>query len=160
MSFRTVFYTLAFLFFVVVAGYLRETLFVHIAWHEAALTDKYFSPEPHWLFPFLKNMDIRQLLITRYVATVFFVIVFWALSMLMIKFFFPNQSMKAIHFIFACVFTAGFFLFLMGYVLPWPKSLYEMARWTIGLIETPLIIVLLFPFLWLRQNEHLFKNKA
>lgn len=159
MSLKTVFKILVFVLLVIIAGFLRETLFVRIHWHEMVFTENAYPPEPHWLFSFLKSMDLHQLLVTRYVATMFFIVAFWLLSLLMLKLFFPGQKMKLIHLIFICVFVAGFFLFSLGYILPWKRSLYEIARWDIGLIETPLIIILLFPVLWLKQNEHLLKNK-
>jgi hypothetical protein len=150
--------TIVFVLLVIIAGYLRETFFVRVQWYEIVVQGNATPPQPYWLFSFLEKMSLQQLIVTRYIATLLFIAVFWGLSLLMIRLFFSAKGFKTVHVVFIIVFGAGILFFLVGYILPWKKSLYEMARWDIGLIETPLIIILLFPFLWLKQNEHLLKR--
>ncbi|HLP10781.1 MAG TPA: hypothetical protein VK177_02555 [Flavobacteriales bacterium] len=157
---KTINKTIVFALLVIFTGYLRETFFVRVQWYEIVARGNATPPESYWLFSFLEKMSLDQLITTRYVATIFFIGVFWGLSMLMIKFFFMGNGFKTVNIIFLVVFGAGFFFYCLGYFLPWKKSFYELARWDIGLIETPLIIILLFPLLWLKQNEHLLKNKT
>jgi hypothetical protein len=134
---------------VVLMGFLRETLFVRIEWYEKVVLDKADPPPPHWLFGFLEHFSYRQLEISRYVFTLVFVSVFYLLSRLMIRWFFPSSTnIKLVNLIFIGVlFLAGIFT-LAGYVTGYKMAWYNIARYALNLIETPLILFLLFPLFW------------
>lgn len=155
---KKIIYTLIFIALVVLAGFLRETFFIRIKWCEAVVSGKAVAPTSHWLFSFLESMNLRQLQFTKFFGTIFFVIIFWLLTLLMLYWFFNLKvHAKLVHLIFLFPFCFGIFIYACSLFLPGQEYFYAIARWSIGLIETPLIIMILFPLFWinLKTNSNL-----
>lgn len=132
---------------VIVAGFLRETLFVRIEWYEMVRAEGAIPPEHSWLFGFLENLSYTQLKICRYAFTLFFILVFYALCLMMVKWFFPALSKRIVHFVFIGVFSAAVLVFSLGFITGQQAGFYSLARYMAGVIETPLVVILLVPIL-------------
>lgn len=145
--------TVLFTALVVLTGFFRETFFVRIAWCEAVVTGQATAPKSHWLFSFLESLSMNQLQVAKYSGTIFFIIAFWLIALLMVRWFFTVRSNFILtHFIFIIPFCLGTLIYACGLFLPGEKYFYEISRWMIGLIETPLIIMLLFPLYWVKAK--------
>lgn len=146
--------TSIFVFFIVVAGFIRETLFVRITWYYAVATGAADPPPGNWLFSFLQSCSAEQLMNLKYIFTLVFMLVFMGLSLLLVKWFFHQPSnYKLVFYVFAGLFIVAAFLFLCGYVFPAREQWYAFSRWTMGVIETPLCIILLYPVFWLKRQS-------
>jgi hypothetical protein len=150
---KKIIYTILFILLVVFTGFIRETYFVRIAWCEAVVSGQATAPQSHWLFYFLESFSSGQLSTAKYIGTLFFILVFWLLGLLMIRWFFKSSAnFKLVHFAFLIPFCTGTLIFTLGLLFPGQKSFYDISRWIIGLIETPLIIMILFPAMWVKEK--------
>ncbi len=145
---------LIFVVLAVLVGFIRETFFVRIGWNEFRLTDNTFAPESFPLLGFLDSLNAKQLLYSRYLGTFFFTVIFWLLTILMVKWFFPDKSNYRIaHLVFFCVFVLSAILHLISMPLGLHLSVFPIARWMMHCLETPLILLLLLPaFYWVKNS--------
>jgi hypothetical protein len=142
-----------YIFLVVLVGFYRETFFVRIAWYEHAATDESFAPSSFPLLGFLENLSFNQLQYMRYIGTFVFTLLFWLLALLLNKWFFQIQSNNKIsHFIFAGLFAAGVVVFLMYKLFPKAELFFELSRWILQFIQSPLCILFLLPVFLLRKK--------
>lgn len=149
---KKIFYIFLFFTTVILAGYLRETFFVRVKWCEAVL-DGASRPGSFWLYSFLDTLNYDALQVTKYIATCIFIALFFCLSVLMVKLFFTNAyNYKIVQTVFATVFACGILAYALGYIIPYREECYELSRWIIGVIETPLIIAILFPLFWVLKK--------
>ena len=138
---------------VVLMGFLRETLFVRIEWYEKVVLDQAEPPSRQWLFGFLEHFSYRQLEISRYVFALVFVFVFYVLSRIMIRWFFPSvTNIKITNLIFISTLFLTTVFTLAGYVTGYKMAWYNIARYTLNLIETPLVLFVLFPLFWVGRK--------
>ena len=148
-SVKIIFY----IFLVVLIGFYRETFFVRIAWYEHASIDESFAPSSFPLLGFLDHLSFEQLNYMRYIGTVLFSVLFWLLALLLNKWFFQIQSnSKITHFFFALLFLAGVIVFVLYKLFPKAELLYELSRWMMQFIQSPLCILFLLPVFLLRKN--------
>ncbi len=151
---KKIIYSVLFIGLVILIGFLRETYFVRIKWNEAVIEGTAYKQAAFWLFTFLENLSLNQLTIAKYIGTIFFVLAFWGLSLLMIKLFFTNQNYyRLIHFVFILVLSFGLLVYAIGFLFAKNQEFYSFSRWIIGFIETPLSIAILFPVLWITRNK-------
>lgn len=145
---------------VVLFGYLRDTLFVRIAWHEKVITRGAFPPEPHMFFNFLFDFSLGQLVWARYVFTGVFTTIFFGLSWIMIKWLFnhPN-NFRILYLVYAGVIGLALLVFGFGWLTAQQPAVYPLLRYTTGILETPLIVILLFPLLWGTQKFNSVKER-
>jgi len=138
---------------VVLMGFLRETLFVRIEWYEKVVLDQAEPPSRHWLFGFLEHLSYRQLEISRYVFTLVFVLIFYMLSRFMIRWFFPSgTNIRLTNLVFISILFLTALFTLAGYITGYRIAWYNVARYTMNLIETPLILFVLFPLFWVARK--------
>lgn len=150
---KKIIYAILLVLLIVLAGFLRETYFVRISWCQAVVSGKAIAPESHWLFSFLESFNLTQLTVAKFAGTCFFVLVFWMLSLLMVKLFFDEKrNYKLVHLLFAIPFAIACFIYTIGLLPLGIIHFYQVSRWIIGVIETPLVIMLLFPVLWVRSK--------
>lgn len=140
---------------VVLMGFLRETIFVRIEWYEKVVLEQADPPSRHWLLGFLEHFSYRQLEISRYVFTLVFILVFYVLSRIMILWFFPSvANIKLTNLVFIAILFLATLFMLAGYITGYRAAWYSIARYTLNLIETPLILFLLFPLFWVGRKIH------
>lgn len=140
---------------VILLGYLRDVLFVRITWYEKVQTEGAFPPAPHWLFQFLANLSYRQLIITRYIFTAVFIGFFYGTSWLMVKwFFYSRENVRIVLLVFAAVAGVAIITTGLGWLTGHTHGFYAITRYTIGIIETPVVVMVLFPLFWASRKFH------
>lgn len=145
---------LLFIVSVIVMGYLRETFFVRIKWNEAVQSGQAYPPASFTLYTFMESFTLKQLFIAKIIGTIFFSIVFWLFSLLMVTLFLnKKENYRLIHFVYFSVFTFGIVVYLMGRYLFHTQEFYEFSRFLFGFIETPLGLLILYPVLRILQTR-------
>lgn len=136
----------------VVLGYFREIFFIRAKWFELVLLNGELPPVPHWLFDFLAHLSYKQLIIAKIIGTLVAVIGFWSIALLMVNWFFPDKkNKKIVHIYFLSVFVFSAFLYLVS-SLTNLHGVYTFSRWIVGIIETPLAILFLYPLFLLKDR--------
>lgn len=125
-------------------GFFREFVFVN--WNEQIRVTYYNSPDPHVhpMMQWMSGFSYSSLYWLKWPLTMFFVILFAALSLLIMQFLFRDRTYNRITlYAYAGIFFLSFLFFGLGWLLGLREAAYPIARFMVGMIETPLLLIIL-----------------
>jgi hypothetical protein len=128
----------------IATGFLRE--FVFLNWNEQIRVTYYQSPDPHvhpamqWLGAF--SYDTLYWL--KWPLTLIFSAIFTVLSVSVMQLLFSNRTYNRITlYSYTAIFLSSLILFCAGWLLGFYDALYPIARFLAGIIETPILLIIL-----------------
>ncbi len=129
-------------------GYIRETSFLIInnvlSGYELPNTPSYLQP-PSYLY----EMNTSNLISLKWGLTFFFSLVFTVLTLLIIHVYFKTKSYNRITIaIYSILFFVAFLIALIGIILGQLNSLYTISRFIAGLLQYPLLSLIIFTFFY------------
>jgi hypothetical protein len=137
----------------VLTGFLREFLFTRINEYLFSLWYDEPSYAIHSL-PVLSYFDYESLYWTKWGLTLLFAFLFYGLTNFALKFIFNEYYWKITGGIYLLIlFLAGISM-TIGYAINDLKSVYPFARFMMGMIQSPLILMIMVPGLWLQQQKY------
>lgn len=146
--------TLAAVFLIIIffIGYLRETIFLVLN----SVLNKYpFPYNNSYVSPpdFLYSFSSQTLITVKWVLTFGFSIVFFMGSSILIHFYFKNRSFNKIT-IWTYLFLVGvsFVIAVFGILLGNFDETYALSRFVIGLVQSPLIPLVLFVLFYFKTK--------
>ncbi len=137
----------------VATGFFREFLFVNVneqrrvAYYHA--TDSQLAPSMQWLTAFSDT----TLYYAKWPLTLLFTAIFAGLTALIVRTAFGDKRLVRITWLaYGAVFAVAFLIYAAGWLAGKSESTYEIARFFVGIAETPALLVVLFAtFLALRR---------
>jgi hypothetical protein len=125
-------------------GFFREFVFVN--WNEQIRVSYYNSPDPHVhpMMQWLSGFSYEALYWLKWPMTLFFSVLFAGLSWCIIHLLFGNKAYNRITlYAYIALFVASFLFFGIGWLFGVPDAAYPIARTLAGMIETPLLLLIL-----------------
>lgn len=146
--------SLAAVFFLIIffVGYIRETIFLVI---NAVLFKSPFPYNTSYVTPpsFLYNISPEKLVYLKWVLTIGFSSIFFALSILLINFYFKNKgNNKLTIWVYVFLVGASFLLSAIGIVFKNFIETYTFNRFIIGLAQSPLVPLVLFVMFYFKSK--------
>jgi hypothetical protein len=147
---------LLFLIFVLIlaTGYIRDYVFKSInalmkAWD---FDMEYIMPPA---LRFFENMEYETIEQSKWILTLFFTLVYLAITMLTLKIIFPQRSWFRISaYTYGAIILISALLMGIGFVAPsQAESMYGFSRYLMGLAQSPIVLMVLIPALKLSQQE-------
>ena len=142
---------LLFIFFV---GYIREAIFLVI---NSVYRDISFPYNPAYIQPpeFLYQWSEATLLYLKWGLTLGFSLLFTALSLWLIHYYYQNKKFN----LFTLVIYGTLILFasvvsFIGIVTNNFESVYTLSRFVIGLVQSPLISLVLFVLFYFKSTQN------
>jgi hypothetical protein len=104
---------------------------------------------------FLKHCDLRTLLMLKWVFTIIYVIVFWLLCLLMVKWFYNTAiHYKLTHIIYLSVPVLSFVVYTLSHLINGGQEYgYMFSRHLLGAAQSPLIAMLLISVFLIHDNK-------
>ncbi len=134
----------------VLVGFLREHIFVQINYRLGYLRTLDPSYDPYMTLPFIRDLSFSTLYYGKFVLTLLFSLIYMLLGYTLINMLFHNSVFnKYTIALFLLVIFISFILYLTGYLYNDIYSSYEIARYLAGLVQSPIIpmvLVLVFKF--------------
>lgn len=134
-----------------ISGYLRERFFEHLNIILASVyrgTNEYaivHQSPPSLMKPFL-NWSYPTLYYSKYIFTLFWVIVFWTISIFALKKLSHSLKLKGfLHKSYLAMLATAAISMLMGYLINdnLENDEYTFSRWLLGIAQSPLICLIL-----------------
>ena len=136
---------------VVALGFLREFLFVNINAHLFALW--YDEPsEATDLIPFMKSMEYYPLYYSKWVLTVAFSALFYGMTWLTLKVIFKRSFAKELLAIYGALYLLAGIAMGIGVLYHKTDDSYIIARFLMGIAQSPLLLMIMVPGVWLRRG--------
>lgn len=135
-------------------GFFREFVFINI--NEQMRVTYYHSTDSHVvpLFRFLGGFDYATLYYLKYPLTLFFTGLFACISVIIIRYWFPGKNYTRIVWLtFAAIFVLAFLLFFIGWLAGDNYFFYTIARFLVGLAESPALLAVLIPAFYLTAEN-------
>lgn len=148
------------IFVLLVVGYFREIIFVHINLQRTQVyyneTDADYGYEfPLWL-QFLKSMTYNQLNNMKWLMTLAYFIFYFLISLYLVNSIFKNKIYNkitvAVHMLFL---IAAAFSYVIGHFSGKGLEGYTLSRALMGILQSPVLIMLLIPAFILDQRQNL-----
>lgn len=140
-------------------GFFREFVFINI--NEQMRVTYYHAADSHvaGLFRFLEGYSYTTLYYLKWPLTLFFAALFAGITSLIIRFWFPGKNYTRIVFLaFGAIFLLAFLLFLLGWLTGAYYFFYTIARFLVGLAESPALLAVLIPAFYLSGETTTQKN--
>lgn len=138
------------LFFI---GYLREFIFLNLNHHIKTIEYNQKIEKYPWPIDFFTELDLNSAQTYKWFFTIFFTLVFLGLTLLIIQLFFRNSSyLKFVLIFFGIFFLASFIIYSGGLLLGEKEMGYIVSRRIMGYVQSPVILMLLFPILYLYER--------
>lgn len=153
--------SLAAVFLVIIffIGYLRETFFLVL---NSVLNRYPFPYNNSYVSPpdFLYSYNSQTLITVKWLLTFGFSIVFFIVSLVLIHFYFKNRSFNKIT-VWAYLFLIGISFSIAGFgiLLGNFDETYALSRFIIGLVQSPLIPLVLFVLFYFKTKMESEKMK-
>jgi len=149
-----------FLFFLVVVllivvGFLRDFIFVNLN-YQASLA--YYHQDNDYklssLISFIETWSYKRLYISKWILTMLFTILYGAITYFCVYFFFREKKYNKISIgIYIVIISISFLIYLFGYFTNNYQKAYSVSRQLMGLLQSPIIIMLLLPALYLNNKK-------
>ncbi len=145
---------------ILIVGYFREIIFVHVNLQRSQLyfneTDKDYGYEfPTWL-QFLKHMTYEELNNMKWIMTLAYFMFYFAIAYFLVRSIFKNKNYNkitiAVHVIF---FISAGVSYIVGYLTGKGLEGYTLSRALMGILQSPVLIMLLIPAFILDQRQNL-----
>lgn len=142
-------------------GFIRDHIFVNI---NAMIYSQHYNDSsiviPKY-FSFMSNLTSNHLYLLKWGLTILFAILFFTLSFLFIRIYFFN-SKKHNSVVIICylgLFIISFLITIVGYIFPvFTKEAYTLSRYLMGMLQSPIILMILFPLLYFFKTS--FNNTS
>jgi amino acid permease len=135
---------------VVALGFFREFVFVHINEYLFALW--YDEPSRALeVLPFLANFDYYTLYYAKFFLTALFAGLFFLASLITLRLIYAKNYWKLLSVIYAVLFVVAGIAMAVGYLGDGIRQTYPFARLVMGLAQSPLILMVLIPGIWLQR---------
>lgn len=138
--------------FLIALGYLREFFFININLRYYQIL---FHPEDNYrsdLIAFLDPLTGMQLYVLKWFLTIFFSLIFFGLGGLLLNIWFNRSNWSA----FGLLYISLFFIAGTGYLSLWklgnPEAGYTIARFFMGLAQSPFTVAFMIPALLLKAQ--------
>ena len=136
---------------IIILGFLREFIFVHINAHLFALW--YEEPsEATDLIPFMKQMDYYPLYYSKWILTVVFAVLFYAATAGVLKVIFNRYFWRELGAIYIVLLVFAGFAMSIGALLNATDEAYTIARFLMGIAQSPLLLMVMIPGVLLRRQ--------
>ncbi|MBN8704119.1 MAG: hypothetical protein J0M08_13710 [Bacteroidetes bacterium] len=135
---------------VVLLGYLRDFIFVNTNYsiYLALHPDSYnlYAKGVHSFFlTIYKDVSIKTMYLVKYFFTVLFIILYFLLVLLSCRYIFSSKQFdKFIIVLFSIFSCAGIAVYLFIYELFNKEWGYTLSRYILGIIQTPIIVIIIF----------------
>jgi hypothetical protein len=144
----------------ILVGFLREFLFVNIGYQSTKVyyRDPEFTYELPRSLKWLSSFTYHQLYYGKWLLTVFFYAIYYSITAVTIRFLYRSRRYNLVTIVVHLVLfgIAGVF-YLLGYLMNRNAEGYTLAREIMGLLQSPLILMILLPTFYLFQaseNKH------
>jgi hypothetical protein len=137
----------------VVLGFIREFFFVHTNDQIRAVYYNQLYPLPQAL-GFLKTLSYNQLYTLKWVLTLVFFLLFFALSYKAIKDLTNIRSLKkAVIWSYTSVFVVSGLAIVIGSLTSMNEEAYSFARFFMGIGQSPVIFMMIYASSFLKLNN-------
>lgn len=136
----------------VTTGFFREFIFVNI---NEQLRFLYYGSDESYLSPHLElltHFTYNQLYYLKWILTVVFSLVFLFESSWLVKSIFGGFYLKELTFIYALLFLVSASLYIPFFIAGNVEQGYILARFFMGIAQSPLPVMLLIPAVFLRHG--------
>lgn len=125
-------------------GYIREATFLVI---NSVLNGYSFPYNSAYITPpdFLYQLNSTEIIIFKWLMTLFFSIVFTLLCLFLINTFYKNKNYNKIVILFYVIFIlVAFVISALGILINQFEALYLVSRFLIGILHSPLVPLAMF----------------
>mgnify|MGYP006141722433 FL=1 len=137
---------------VIILGFFREFLFTHI--NEQLFALWYDEPSrASDAIPFLKSVDYYTLYSTKWFLTALFSVLFFGVTIGILKIIFDKSYWKEIVIIYGVLIACSVITTGYGYATNTLEETYLLARLFMGVAQSPLILMVMIPGIWLRKSS-------
>jgi hypothetical protein len=135
-------------------GYWREDVFVNI---NRMLFMKLNGTDAHYyytetLYASLSTTSYRFLYALKWILNIFFSILYLSLAGLFNLWLFNKNIFKEIFLILAALITISGFLIFIGFIINNYSIPYKLARFLMGIAQSPLLFIISAPFVWSQMS--------
>jgi hypothetical protein len=155
---RSFIFSLGAVLILVLVGFLREFLFVNIGYQSTKVyyKDPEFTYELPNALKWLGSLTYHQLYYGKWVLTVLFYGLYYSITAATIHLLYRsrryNRVTVVVHLI---LFGVAALFYLVGYLMNRNAEGYTLAREIMGLLQSPLILMILLPTFYLfHASEH------
>lgn len=137
---------------VIALGFFREFVFVHINEYLFALW--YDEPSRALeVIPFLANFDYYTLYYAKFFLTALFAGFFFLASLLTLQLIYQQNYWKLLGIIYLVLFATAGVAMAIGYLGDSIRQTYPFARLVMGVAQSPLVLMVLIPGIWLQRSR-------
>lgn len=157
---RSFFLSFGAVLILILVGFLREFLFVNIGYQSTKVyyQDAEFTYELPVALKWLNSFTYFQLYYGKWVLTVLFYCLYYAITALTIHLLYHKRKYNRVTLVVHLVlFGVAAVFYLLGYLMNRNAEGYTLAREIMGLLQSPLILMILLPTFYLFQaseNKH------
>ncbi len=123
-------------------GYLREGVFITI---NSVINQVPFPYNRAYITPpdFLYHFSLNQLILFKWLLTLFFFLIFLLVAIGVVHYFFRNRKYnKIVLIVFVTFFVMSFLFYLVGFLLNKLEFFYPISRFFAGIVQDPFPIYL------------------
>lgn len=135
-----------------IIGYIRESIFLVIN----SVLNKYpFPYNPSYIPPpeYLYSLTTQELINLKWVFTIAFSLLYMLFSWLIIYFFFQSKKFtKIVLYIYTILIAITILIICIGLLFDCFDLLYIPSRFIVGIIQSPLLVIVLFTLFYLLNN--------
>ncbi|MEQ9187365.1 MAG: hypothetical protein RLP15_06485 [Cryomorphaceae bacterium] len=136
---------------VIILGFYREFIFVHI--NEQLFALWYDEPSrASDMIPFLKSTDYYTLYYSKWALTVLFASLFYVSVGGVLKLIFQTTYWKELGIVYAFLFGVAGIALGIGYLSNNIDDTYTVARFFMGIAQSPILLMLMIPAILLRNH--------
>lgn len=137
---------------VVAIGFFREFLFMNI--NEQLFALWYDEPSrASDAIPLLKSLDYYPLYYSKWILTALFSVLFYGLTIGVLHVVFNRTFWKEVALIYGILIVCSVLAMAYGYFTGTLHDTYLLARLFMGVAQSPLILMVMIPGIWLRKNN-------
>lgn len=143
---------LVLLSFIIVLGFLRDFLFVHLNYQLAFLYNNnhtYFNQTSQDLF---QGLSYLQLYYGKYLLTFVFSLLYYLCALSIHWLLFKKYFFKQISVIYTGLTLLAFGILTLGYCLSKSTEFYPLSRYIMGFVQSPILICILVGYTYLEQK--------
>lgn len=152
------FITGLFLLFIFLIGYLREAIFLVI---NAVYEKKEFPYNSAYITPpdFLYQWSDTTLLYLKWGLTLFFSLIFTGLTLWLIHYYFKIKKYNQFTIlIYGTLILFAAIISIIGIIINSFDNVYTLSRFVIGLVQSPLVSLVLFTLFYFISSQHKTKH--
>ena len=147
-------YLIVLIALMIALGFFREFVFVNINYRLKYL---FYSEKVSYMsdsLRFLKVFSYDDLYWGKWILTIMFGLFYLGFTSLIVKFWFGNKSYIRWTFIFfAVIFFISFLSYMTGYIIDEREMGYKFARIFMGIVQSPLPLMMLIPAFMLKNTS-------